>query len=199
MSEKIILITGFDPFGGESVNPSFEAVKALPDIIGEWKIVKLLIPTVYDKAPELALKKAREISADAVLCIGQAGGRAAVTPEVIGINLREASIPDNEGRLCSGEPIRKGGEAAFFSTLPVRDMVAAIKKEGINASLSYSAGAFVCNDTLYSLLAAFDGTDVRVGFIHIPFIPEQTRDKDGVPSLPLCDSIRALTAAIRAI
>ena len=199
MSEKILLVTGFDPFGGESVNPSFEAVKALPDKIGEWRIIRLLIPTVYEKAPALALERAKEISASAVLCIGQAGGRAAVTPEVIGINLREASIPDNEGRLCSGEPIEKGGAAAYFSTLPVREMVAAIKKEGLPSSLSYSAGAFVCNDTLYSLLRVFDGTPVRVGFIHIPFIPEQTADKKGVPSLALTDSVRAIEAAIRVI
>ena len=154
---------------------------------------------IIPESAKYAIKKAREVSADAVLCIGQAGGRAAVTPEVVGINLREASISDNEGRLCSAEPIAKNESAAYFSTLPVRDMVAAIREKGIPSQLSYSAGAFVCNDTLYSLLREFDGTDVRVGFIHIPFIPEQTADKDGVPSLPLCDSARAIEAAIKAI
>lgn len=194
---KRVLITGFDPFGGASVNPSREAVLGLPDSIGNWEITKLEVPTVFGLAAETALAKAREISPHAIICVGQAGGRAAITHEVIGINLREASIPDNHGNHPQNTPVVQGGPAAYFSTLPVRDMVAAMKAEGYAAALSYSAEAFVCNDLLYTLLHAYRDTDVKVGFIHIPYLPEQAGE--GVASMPLETVIRGLTAAIRAL
>ena len=189
-----LLITGFEPFGGQTVNPSWEAVDRLPDQIGEWTVHKLRIPVEYGLAPRRVLEKAREIGADAVISVGQAGGRNAVTPEVIGINLREAAIADNAGQLCKGEPIEDQGPDGIFSTLPVREIVAAIAAKGIPAKLSYSAGAYVCNDVLYSVLRHFEGTAVRAGFIHVPFIPGQ-----GEPNMPLGDIVTALTAAIEAL
>lgn len=194
---KTLLITGFDPFGGERVNPSWEAVKQMPDTIGEYRLIKLQLPTVFGRAAELLLQTAEEVHPDAVLSVGQAGGRKGITPEVIGINLREARIPDNEGHQPVNVPVVPGGPAAYFSTLPVRKMVAAMHKEQIPCSLSYSAGAFVCNDVLYSALHHFHETPVRAGFIHVPFLPEQAGD--GVPSLPLETIVQGLTLAISAL
>lgn len=191
---KKLLITGFEPFDGQTVNPSWEAVALLPETVGPWKLHKLRIPVEYGEAARLTLEKARELGADAVLSVGQAGGRGAVTPEVIGINLREASIADNAGRLCKGEPIDPEGPDGLFATLPVREMVEAINAGGIPARLSYSAGAYVCNDVLYSLLLHYRGSDVRAGFIHVPFIPGQ-----GDPNMTLENIVAALTAAIETL
>lgn len=191
---KKLLITGFDPFGGERVNPSWEAVRMLPEKIGDYQLVKKQLPTVYGCAGETVLAAAEEVLPDTILCIGQAGGRSAVTPEVVAINLREARIADNAGNQPQNLPVVSGGPAAYFSTVPVREMVSAIGEEGIPAALSYSAGTFVCNDVLYTLLHHYDETEVRVGFVHVPYIPEQA--KEGVPSMPLEEIARALEAAI---
>ena len=191
---KKLLITGFDPFGGETVNPSWEAVKLLPERIGAYGLTKLRIPTEFFRASEAVLAAAEELRPDAILCVGQAGGRAGVTPEVVGINLREARIPDNAGNQPVNEPVVKNGPAAYFATLPVRDMVEAIRKAGLPASLSYSAGAFVCNDVLYTVLHRYSGTQTVAGFIHVPFLPEQA--KEGIPSMPLEKITQALKIAI---
>ena len=194
---KKLLITGFDPFGGASVNPAREAVMALPDTAGDWSLTKLEIPTVFGLAAETVLSAAEALQPDAILCIGQAGGRKAITPEVVAINLREASIPDNRGFAPKNQPVIADAPAAYFATLPVREMAAAVTAEGIPCALSYSAGTFVCNDLLYTLLHHYEGSDVRVGFIHIPYLPQQAGE--GVASLPLEDMVKGLAAAIRAI
>ena len=189
-----ILITGFEPFGGQSVNPSWEAVSALPERIGAYRLEKLRLPVEYGEAARRVLVKARELSPQVILCVGQAGGRDSVTPEVIGINLREASIPDNAGAAPAGTPIDPDGPDGIFSTLPVREMAEAIRARGIPALLSYSAGAYVCNELLYTLLNRFRGTDTRVGFIHVPYIPSQ-----GTPCLPQERLPQALAAAIEVL
>ena len=194
---KKLLITGFDPFGGASVNPAREAVMALPDVVGDYALTKLEIPTVFGMAAETVLQAAEILCPDVILCVGQAGGRAAITPEVVAINLREASIPDNAGNQPKNMPVVENAPTAYFSTLPVRAMTEGVKAAGIPCSLSYSAGVFVCNDLLYTLLHHYDGTDTRVGFIHIPYLPQQA--KEGVASLPLGEAVRGLTAAIRAL
>ena len=194
---KQLLITGFDPFGGASVNPAREAVMALPDVVGDYALTKLEIPTVFGLAAETVLRAAEALCPDVILCVGQAGGRAAITPEVVAINLREASIPDNAGNQPKNMPVVENAPAAYFSTLPVRAMAEGVKAAGIPCSLSYSAGVFVCNDLLYTLLHHYDGTDTRVGFVHIPYLPEQAGE--GVASLPLEDAVRGLTVAIQAI
>lgn len=194
---KKLLITGFDPFGGEAINPSWEAVRRLPDRIGDIELTRLQIPTVFEKAFKCVLDAAQGMHPDFIICVGQAGGRKGVTPEVVGINLREAAIPDNEGNLIQNEPIIKGAPAAYFSTVPVREMVKTMKEAGLPASLSYSAGAFVCNDTLYSLLHHFEGAAVRCGFIHVPFLPEQA--KENAPCLPLEEIVLALTKCVEAL
>ena len=191
---KRLLITGFDPFGGATVNPSWMAVERLPDQIDECVLCKLQIPTVFGKAAAAVLEIARQFSPDTILCIGQAGGRAAVTPERIGVNIRDARIPDNAGNQPRGEFVDSSGPAAYFSTLPVEAMAQAIRDAGVDATVSNSAGAFVCNDVLYSLLHHYDGTAVRVGFVHVPYLPEQ-----GAPSMELAQIVRALEAAITLI
>ena len=186
-----LLITGFDPFGGETVNPAWEAVKALPEQVGECTLCKLQIPTIFGLAAEKVLAFAAECNPDVILCIGQAGGRDAVTPERIAVNIRDGKIPDNAGIQPGGEPVAPNGPAAYFTTVPVNEMATAIAGAGVPSTASNSAGAFVCNDTLYSLLHHYHGTPVRVGFIHVPYLPEQ-----GSPNLPLADIVRGLEAAI---
>ncbi|MBQ4371075.1 MAG: pyroglutamyl-peptidase I [Firmicutes bacterium] len=194
---KKLLLTGFDPFGGEKINPAWEAVKLVKDSIGDYEITKLQVPTVFGKAGQTVSAKADEIGADVVLSIGQAGGRAEVTPEMIGINLRYGRIPDNEGNVPLDEPIVEKGPAGIFATLPARKMAEAIKDAGLPGKLSLSAGAFVCNDLLYSMLYYFHGTKTRVGFIHVPYLPVQA--PEGVPSLELEKIAAAIEAAIGAI
>ena len=189
MEPKKLLVTGFMPFGGEARNPSWEAVNALPDRIGDRTLFKLLLPVEFGSAARLAIETAETCHADAILSVGLAAGRTAITPELVGVNVRDASIPDNAGRQFCGEPIRLDGPAAYFSTLPVRAMTKAIADAGVPAKLSYSAGAYVCNDLLYTLLDHFSGTETRAAFVHVPL------EKD----LPLESSIRALAKAIEAI
>ena len=191
---KKLLITGFDPFGGETINPAWEAVKALPDRIGDYELNKEMIPTVFGEAAQTVLELAEKIKPDVILCVGQAGGRSAVTPERIGINLQKARIPDNKGNQPNQSPIIEGGPDGLFATVPVDKMAEAICQAGLLGQVSNTAGTFVCNDTLYALLYAYRGSAVRVGFIHVPFLPEQ-----GQPSMELLDTVKALAAAISAL
>ena len=190
---KKLLITGFDPFGGAEVNPSWQAVSRLADRIGNFELCKLEIPTVFDRATRVVLEKAAEFVPDVILCVGQAGGRAAVTPERIAVNIRDARIADNAGNQPRGEFVAIDGPAAYFATVPVEKMAQAIEQAGIAGTVSNSAGAFVCNDTLYGLLHAFRETAVQVGFIHVPYLPTQ-----GSPSMELETITAALAAAISA-
>lgn len=190
---KKLLITGFDPFGGADVNPSWQAVSRLPDQVGEYQLRKLEIPTVFGRATQVVLEAAAQFEPDVILCVGQAGGRESVTPERIAVNIRDARIPDNGGNQPRGEFVAPDGPAAYFATVPVEKMAQAIQDAGILATVSNSAGAFVCNDTLYGILHAFAGRHVRCGFIHVPYIPQQ-----GNPSMELEAITVALAAAIKA-
>ena len=189
-----LLITGFDPFGGATVNPAWQAVRLLPERIGDFEVHKLGIPTVFGKGAALTAEAAEAIRPHVILCIGQAGGRDAVTPERIAVNIRDARIADNEGNQPQGEFCVPDGPAAYFSTVPVAEMAQAIRDAGISGTVSNSAGAFVCNDTLYCLLHRYAGTGTRVGFIHVPYAPEQ-----GEPSMAVERTAKALEAAISAL
>lgn len=193
-----ILVTAFDPFGGESINPAQQAVERLDGKIGEHHIHKLIIPTVFGRAAELVIQEMEALRPDAVVCVGQAGGRKAVTPERVAINVMDANITDNAGVQPQDEPIVPDGPAAYFSTLPIKRMVEGIRTAGLEAAVSNSAGTFVCNSLLYSVLhhAATEMPETKAVFVHVPFIPQQTEGKDSVPSMPLEDIVRALTAAI---
>jgi pyroglutamyl-peptidase len=147
-----ILATGFDPFGGEKINPAYEAVKLLPREIAGAEIFTAEIPTVFGKCGDVLRRLIRERRPDAVLCVGQAGGRSVISVEKVAVNLMEARIPDNEKMQPSDEPVVPGGPAAYFSGLPVKAMVRAVREQGIPAGISYTAGTFVCNDVMYRLL-----------------------------------------------
>ncbi|GEK91296.1 pyroglutamyl-peptidase I [Alkalibacterium kapii] len=196
-----ILISGFDPFGGEKINPAYEAVKLLPDSIKGAEIVKLEIPTVFHKAAEVLEEKVKEVDPDVILCIGQAGGRYGVTPERVAINVDDARIPDNEQKQPIDVKIKEDGPSAYFSTLPIKSMVEKMKEAKVPSSVSNSAGTFVCNHIMYQILYMIDKKYPQKtgGFIHCPFIPEQVIDKPNQPSMNLSDIARGLEAGIEAI
>lgn len=187
-----LLITGFDPFGGAAINPAWMAVEQLPDEIGDFVLCKLQIPTVFGKAAQAVLDVAQGFDPDVILCVGLAGGRSAVTPERIAVNIRDARIADNAGNRPEGEFVVADGPAAYFATVPVGQMTDAIRDAQLPGVVSNSAGTFVCNDTLYTLLHRYNGTKTRVGFIHVPNVPEL-----GSPSMTLAQIVTALTAAIK--
>ena len=192
-----IIVTGFDPFGGEKINPSIECVKALTEIEGV-ELIRLELPTVFKESAKRLNEVINDVKPDAVLSVGQAGGRPGITMERIAINVDDARIPDNISQQPIDEAIQLDGEAAYFSTLPIKRIVKAIREAGISAEVSNSAGTFVCNHIMYQALFAATKADkpFKAGFMHIPFIPEQTADK---PSLPLEESTKALQIAIETI
>lgn len=193
-----ILVTGFDPFGGEKINPAYETIKRLDNNIKKAEIVKLEIPTVFQKSIKVLNKKIAKEKPDVVLCIGQAGGRYDITVERVAINIDDARIRDNEGKQPVDEHIFYDGDTAYFSNLPIKAMVKNIRKGNIPASISNSAGTFVCNHIMYGLLYLIDKKypDIRGGFIHVPFLPQQVVDKNNTPSMNLKDITKALTLAI---
>lgn len=197
-----ILVTGFDPFGGESINPAYEAVKLLPDCIGGAAIVKRLIPTSFLRSGRVLEEAIERVRPEAVVCIGQAGGRAAITPERLAVNLMDSTSPDNDGFIPTDIPVCADGENAYFSSLPVKEMAAAIKEAGVNAVLSLSAGTFVCNSLMYRLLylSATRYPGMRGGFIHVPYLTGQTVGKQpGTPGMEMCDIVKGLIAAISVV
>lgn len=198
-----ILVTAFDPFGGEKRNPAQDAVRRLPEEISGARIIRVEIPTVFRTSTgvlEAAMRKERP---DAVLCVGQAGGSAAVRVERVAVNLKDARIPDNEGNQPEDLPVREGGPSAYFSLLPVKAMAEAVRKKGLPVEVSYTAGTFVCNHLLYSLLdlIATEETfrDVVGGFLHVPYMTEQAADKKDTPSLTLEEITTALEASVEAL
>lgn len=197
---KKVLITGFDPFGGEFMNPAYEAVKGIKDTVAGAEVIKLEIPTVFGKSIEVISKAIDQHNPDIVIAVGQAGGRFGVTPERIGINEDDARIPDNEGNQPIDVKINEKGAPAYFTTLPIKAMVEEIKKAGIPSSVSNSAGTFVCNHVMYGLLdvIAEKGLDIKGGFIHVPYATEQVVDKPGQPSLTIPQITIGLEAAIKA-
>ena len=196
-----ILVTGFDPFGGEPINPAIESVKRLPDNIAGAEIIKLEIPTVRKKSLEKIEKAINEHNPDVILSIGQAGGRFDISIERVGINLDDFRIPDNEGNQIIDEPVFPDGENSYFVKLPVKAMVQNVQKNNIPASVSYTAGTFVCNHVLYGVMYLIEKKykGKKSGFIHIPFLPQQVVDKRNMPSMELNTIVKGLTAAIEAI
>jgi len=195
-----ILLTAFDPFGGADINPALEAVKLVSETLPGVEILKLEVPTVFGKSIETVTEAIDRQQPDAVLCIGQAGGRPDLTPERIAINIDDARIPDNEGRQLLDTPVVPGGPAAYFSTLPVKAMAAAIREAGLPASVSNTAGTFVCNHLMYGVLhhLAIHCPQVRGGFMHVPFIPSQVTHRPA-PSMAVTDIARGIEAAVLAI
>ncbi len=187
-----ILVTGFEPFGGSSVNPSWEAVRLLPDAVEGVEIARLRLPVIYGEAARLALEEARRLQADAVLCTGVASGRNAVTPELLAINWRMASLPDAAGVCYEGEQIASDQPAALMTSLPVKDMVKAIGAEGVPARLSLSAGAYVCNDLYWHMLVREQKGGCPALFVHVPDM-EIVSAESAARALATCIAVLAHT------
>ena len=197
-----LLLTAFDPFGGDAINPGLEAVKLVADKIGRFDIVKLEVPTVFRKSIDTVAKAIEEEKPDVVLCIGQAGGRFEITPERVAINVDDARIKDNEGNQPIDIKIFEDGENAYFTTLPIKAMVEAIREANLPAAVSNTAGTFVCNHLMYGVLytLAKKYPHIKGGFTHVPFIPAQVARRTPVaPYMALEDIKRGLEAAIAAI
>ena len=195
-----VLVTGFDPFGGESINPAWEAVKVIKDEIAGAEVIKMQIPTVVGKSIAKIHDKMAEINPDIVIAVGQAGGRFGVTPERIAINVTDARIPDNEGNQPIDEPIFADGDAAYFSNLPVKAMVQEIKDAGYPSTLSNTAGTYICNHVMYGILYYIhkEFPNARGGFIHVPYAASQVLNKPNTASMAIADITASLEAAIKA-
>lgn len=196
-----LLITAFEPFAGESVNPSMLILDALSDTIGEITLVKAVLPVTFAGSGPLLTQLIDQHQPDFVISLGQAGSRSHITVEKIAINFDHARIPDNDGEQRLNACIASDHHDGYFSTLPVNAMVNAMTAASIPATLSYSAGTFVCNHVMFTALAHIRQNNYRTrsGFIHIPFLPEQTLDKPQTASMSLADMIKGITAAIEAL
>ncbi len=169
-----ILITTFEPFGNDTENSSFEAAKLLPESIGGWDVVRRTLPVTYSGSIKVLDNLLDEIRPDAVICLGQAGGRKGITPELAAVNFRDASIPDNDGIFGNRQPVIPGAPDGYLTRLPVHDMVESMKKAGIPAWVSTTAGTYVCNNVMFALLHKTNG--IPAGFIHVPYMPSQVND-----------------------
>ena len=196
-----ILLTGFEPFGGESINPAQEAVQLVKDEIKGAQIVKCYVPVVFGKAIDTVHEALKKENPDAVLLIGQAGGRYEITPERIAINCDDGRIPDNEGNQPVDQPIRADGPAAYFSTLPIKKMVQYIKAANVPAAVSNTAGTYVCNHLMYGVLYYLDKEFPNTigGFMHVPYLHEQVMNKKETASLSKDDVVKGIEAALEAI
>ncbi len=198
--DRCVLVTGFTPFGGERTNPSWEIVKSLPEFIAGYRLEKLRVPTEFGKAIAVATKAMDKFNPSIVLCFGQAGGRTCMSVERIAINVNDARIADNAGRQMIDEAIRADGSDAYFCTVPIKAMVAAMVKADVPAEVSNTTGTFVCNHLIYGVLhhIAVNKSNTRAGFIHVPYLESQALDKSGNASMSLALMITGAKAAIMA-
>lgn len=192
-----VLLTGFEPFGGEAINPSGEIARQLHGaVIGGHRVCGALLPCVFGAAIAELKRQMRVTKPALVICVGQAGGRAEITPERVAINVDDARIPDNAGRQPVDRPVVRGGPAAYWSALPIKAMVAEMRRQGIPAAVSQTAGTFVCNHVFYGLMHALATqpalAGVRGGFIHVPWLPQQ-----GTPAMALDDLVRGTAQALQ--
>jgi pyroglutamyl-peptidase len=188
------LVTGFDPFGGDQVNPSSLVVGGLTGRIGDVEVATAQLPTSYADSARVLLGAIEEVRPDFVLCVGQAGGRTELCLERVAINVQDARIPDNDGNQPIDVPVVANGPAAYFATLPIKACVAEMRKAGLPAVVSNTAGTFVCNHILYALMDIIrqQPTPMRGGFLHIPYVPEQASRLGGAPSMALADIVRGI-------
>lgn len=199
-----ILITAFEPFGGDEINPTELILHGLPDGINGVRLSKLLLPVEFAAAGDIAVRTMLGLKPGAVIMLGQAGGRDSVTPERVAINVMDARIPDNAGFMPQDEPVVPGGPAAYFSALPIKSIVQSISALGIPAGVSNTAGTYVCNALMYRVLHAISlkGLKTKAGFIHFPFIPQQVKGvagRENEPFIELSSACRAALAAADAL
>ena len=196
--DGVVLVTGFEPFGGESLNPSWEICRLLPKSIGGLRVEAVKIPCEFGRAIEVAGAAIERHRPGLVVCIGQAGGRSRLGVERVAINVDDARAPDNAGAQPIDRPVAADGPPAYFATLPVKAMVAGIRAAGIPAELSNSAGTYVCNHLMYGVLhfVATAGGGARAGFIHVPYSEDQVLDKAGIAAMSVTSMVRGIEAAI---
>ena len=197
-----LLLTGFEAFGddpsGQSLNPSAQIAIALHgQRIGHWRIAGHVLPCEFGRSARMLKTLINEYQPSAIICLGQAGGRSAISIERIAVNWDEAALADNAGVIRSGQPILKTAPAAYFSTLPIHAMQEAVNQQGIPAELSSTAGHFVCNHVFFSMLHALRTNKTPAGFIHVPYLPSQAFK--GAPSMTLQDMLRGISAALSAL
>ena len=190
-----VLLTGFEPFGTATSNPSGEIVK---QISGD-NIVTAILPVAYTQSAERLLSLIAQHNPDVVICLGQAEGRTSITPEKVAINLDDARLADNEGVVRNDVKILANGPDAYFSTLPLKEIVDAIKAQGIPAAISLSAGAFLCNHVFYVAQNKFAGTNVRSGFVHVPLMDSQAPEFPGLPTMPIDHMVTAVRAMLEVV
>jgi pyroglutamyl-peptidase len=194
---KTVLLTGFEPFNQETINPAWEAVRALEGWSGPGFAVQVLqLPCVFGAANRVIGEALARFKPAVVIAVGQAGGRVDMSVERVAINVDDAPIADNAQVQLVDQPIEAGGPAAYFSSLPIKAIVAALRGAGLPASVSQTAGTFVCNHVFYGLMHRTAGTPVRAGFIHIPYLPEQAAAHPGAPSMALADMVKGLKIAL---
>lgn len=199
MMMKTVLLTGFEPFNGAAINPAWEAVRALDGWQGDgFQVHARQLPCVFGLSTRLLLDAIEECKPDVVIAVGQAGGRADITVERIAVNIDDAPIPDNDGWQPRDATIVSAGPAAYFATVPIKAMVQAIRARGVTASVSQTAGTFVCNHVFYGLMHFTHELPLRAGFIHVPFLPEQVLDTPAVAAMELAQIVDALRAAVEA-
>jgi pyroglutamyl-peptidase len=196
-----ILVTGFEPFGGETLNPSWEAAKRLPDTIGDARVARLQVPTTYAGSIAAVTDAVDRLTPCAVVMVGQAGRRTELCVERVAVNVDDTSAPDNAGVILQGTPIVPQGPAAYFATLPVQEIVAGLRTAGYPAIVSNSAGLFVCNHLMYGVLhhIAVHHLSCLGGFVHVPFLPEQVTERPGTPSMSLAVIVAGLQTLINII
>lgn len=195
--KKTVLLTGFEPFNGATVNPAWEAVRALKGWSGDDFLIEVLqLPCVFGFANRVLAGAIDEIKPDVVIAVGQAGGRADLTVERVAINVDDAPIVDNDRQQPVDAAIAEDGPAAYFATLPIKAIVADMRERGLRASVSQTAGTFVCNHVFYGLMHRIAGTAIRGGFIHVPYLPEQTAAFAGAPGMALEEIVEGLRAAV---
>lgn len=205
---KTVLLTGFDPFNGATINPSWEAVRALDGWSGpDFQVVARQLPCVFGRANIVLLEAIDELKPDIVIACGQAGGRPEISVERIAINVDDALFLDNAGQQPIDAPIAADGPAAYFSTLPIKAIVRALRVRGLKSGVSQTAGTFVCNHVFYGLMhyaaghaaerAATGAAPLKAGFIHVPFLPEQAAEReDRSPSMALDEIVDGLRIAV---
>lgn len=194
------LVTGFEPFAGDPLNPALEVLARLPPRLGALTLATQALPVAFGRSLDALRAAIAETAPDIVLCVGLAGGRAALSVERVALNVDDARIPDNDGRQPIGAPVVAGGPAAYFATLPVKAAVAALREAGLPAVLSNTAGTFVCNHVFYGLMhvAATQRPGMRGGLLHVPYLPDQAARQDGAPSMALADIVRGIEITLRA-
>lgn len=192
---KSLLITGFDPFAHYIVNPSWKAVKALPDVVGDYQLHKLMLPNIFDLEAKILLEEAGRVKPDVILLCGMNSGSTRVQLNLAALNIRDAFLEDNLGHRPWGVPIREDAPAAYFATIPVHEIVRSLRAQKLPVQLEFASGGYVCNDIFYLTLHAFNGTHTKIGFVHVPLLPEMVMDES--MALPLEKTVEVLQAIIK--